>query len=498
MGSVMPSLLRVHVLLLCATAHGLDNGVAVTPPMGFNSYMAPQSGATGLGEIASFFINSGMVHSGYEYINTDEGWELKGRDPATGKLQWNGAYPDGIKGFTDKLKTMGLKYGIYGANSGVTCGVNPGQLYHEDIDAQTYVDWGVSYVKSDNCASYAMDPSVRFGAMRDALNRTGERVVLSIEPFSITPDPEQSVRVSNLWRIACDISGNYDDVLNRADISDKWSPLAGPGGWNDPDMINLRNPPSRGSRNESSNRSSDRSDDGETSDGGTTRTASLGENRVYFGLWAIMKAPLLLSADLPNLIPDLIAIANNTEIIAVNQDPLGVQARKLARSSPSTDGTAGGSALGAGGAGGAGGGMAMIPWLVGTSSCSSRPSRSYSRSMRSSAGKGGKGKKEKKGGKGNHNDSDDDDDTRKWTVTPAATVPSTVPADSTAGSRVGVGNASTAYVIHNTAAGRCLTASGQDGTKPGTGAGYDAVVLLPCDNANTGQVHMKRREEETR
>ena len=474
MRSVTPSLLRV--LLLCATAHGLDNGVAVTPPMGFNSYMAPQSGATGLGEIASFFVTSGMVHSGYEYINTDEGWELKGRDPATGKLQWNGAYPDGIKGFTDKLKAMGLKYGIYGANSGVTCGVNPGQLYHEDIDAQTYVDWGVSYVKSDNCASYAMDPSVRFGAMRDALNRTGERVVLSIEPFSITPDPEQSVQVSNLWRIACDISGNYLDVLNRADISDKWSPLAGPGGWNDPDMINLRNPPSRSS----SNGSSGRSDDGDG--GGTTstalKTASLGENRVYFGLWAIMKAPLLLSADLPNLIPDLIAVANNTEVIAVNQDPLGVQARKLARSTGSTGS--------AGGAGGAGGGMVMIPWLVGTSSCSSRPSRSYSRSMRSSAGK------EKKG---NHNDGDDDDDTRQWTVTPAA---ATAPAGRRASSRVGGGNASTAYVIRNTAAGRCLTASGEDGTKPGTGAGYDAVVLLPCDNANTGQVHTKRRDEETR
>ena len=197
-----------------------------------------------------------------------------------------------------------------GAASGVTCGNMPGQLYFEDLDAevtpsepalsipflpppllpvqlltrvaltppQTYADWGIDYLKSDNCASYALDSSVRFGAMRDALNRTGHPIVLSIEPFSINVDPEQSVKVSNLWRVACDIQSKWDQILNRgahahlhslisaalpfhnwrcvsADISDKWSPLAGPGGWNDPDMINIKNPPA----------------------------LALGENRVYFG-----------------------------------------------------------------------------------------------------------------------------------------------------------------------------------------------------------------------
>jgi alpha-galactosidase len=90
-------------------------------------------------------------------------------------------------------------------------------------------------LKSDNCASYALDPSVRFGAMRDALNRTGHPIVLSIEPFSIIPDPSQSVKVANLWRTGCDISGDWNDIINRADIADKWAPLARPGGWNDPD-----------------------------------------------------------------------------------------------------------------------------------------------------------------------------------------------------------------------------------------------------------------------
>ncbi len=93
---------------------------------------------------------------------------------------------------------------------------------------------GIDYLKSDNCASYALDSSVRFGAMRDALNRTGKPIVLSIEPFSINPDPEQSIKVANLWRIACDISSNWMNIVNRADISDKWAPLAGPGGCKQP------------------------------------------------------------------------------------------------------------------------------------------------------------------------------------------------------------------------------------------------------------------------
>ena len=98
---------------------------------------------------------------------------------------------------------------------------------------------GIDYLKSDNCASYALDSSVRFGAMRDALNRTGKAIVLSIEPFSINPDPEASSKVSNLWRVACDISSNWENIVNRADISDKWSPLAGPGSWNDPVSLSL-------------------------------------------------------------------------------------------------------------------------------------------------------------------------------------------------------------------------------------------------------------------
>eukprot|EP00658_Telonema_sp_P-2_P049997 TRINITY_DN3806_c0_g1_i2.p1 TRINITY_DN3806_c0_g1~~TRINITY_DN3806_c0_g1_i2.p1 ORF type:complete len:606 (+),score=98.43 TRINITY_DN3806_c0_g1_i2:3-1820(+) len=325
------------VLVLLGTAQALDNGVARTPPMGFNSYMAGVSGEAGLGRIASFLVASGLRDSGYTYVNTDEGWEDPNRDPTTGRLRWSvSAYPSGLPRFISKLHAMGLKFGIYGASSGVTCGESPGQLYHEQLDADTYAGWGVDYLKSDNCASYALDPSVRFGAMRDALNRTGRRIVLSVEPFSISPDPEQSYKVANLWRTGCDIARDWGAILDRADIADKWAPLAGPGGWNDPDMIHLQNP------NLSPNSSSS---------GGL----SLNENRAYFGLWALMKSPLLLSSNLSALDPGVIAIANNSAVIAINQDSLGVQARKLA-----VDGT-------------------PIGWLVGLKDCATQAQQFHSR-----------------------------------------------------------------------------------------------------------------------
>ena len=182
-----------------------------------------ESGAN-LVAIAKFFASSGLSHSGYEYVNTDEMWEQKQRDKATGRIVPSVAFGGsdaGMKAIVAQVHVAGAKIGLYGAVSGISCGNMPGQLYHEDFDAQTYADWGIDYLKSDNCASYALDSSVRFGAMRDALNRTSHQIVLSIEPFSINPDPAQSYKVANLWRTGCDIEGNWAGIVNRADIADK-------------------------------------------------------------------------------------------------------------------------------------------------------------------------------------------------------------------------------------------------------------------------------------
>jgi len=164
-----------------------------------------------------------------------------------------------------------------------------------------------------------MDSSVRFAATRDALLRQNAQIVYSIEPFSISVDIRQSSKISNTWRVAKDIGGSFVDTIDRAGQVDKWSPLAGPGAWPDPDMMNI----------------------------GTQMTD--GENRALFGLWAIQKSTMLLSADLPNLPASLQAIINSPEVISTNQDDLGIPARRLM-----LDGR-------------------PMPWYVGLEDCSSPP-----------------------------------------------------------------------------------------------------------------------------
>lgn len=194
---------------------------------------------------------------------------------------------------------MGLQFGIYAAASSVVCSGRPGSLYVEDLDARTFADWSVDYVKYDNCGEYALGVA-RFYAFSDAVNRTGRAMAISTEPFSITPTPLHA-EFANLWRTGNDINANYGTITNRADLNDKWGPFTGPGAWADPDMIQCGN-------------------------GGLSDA----ECRTNFGLWAVMKAPLIIGADLRKLSASQLAIITNPGVIAVNQDPLGVQARKLA------------------------------------------------------------------------------------------------------------------------------------------------------------------------
>ena len=239
---IVPVALLACALPLCA---GLQNGLARTPPCGLNSYMAGKSGAAFLSSIADWFVSTGLDKLCFTTVNSDEGWELSERNATTGELMADPKqYPAGIPGLVASLasKGVGIKLGLYGAASGVTCGGVSGQLGYEDLDVATLKRWGVGYWKSDNCASYAMDSSVRFAATRDALLRANASIVYSIEPFSIAPDMRQSSKLANLWRVAKDICGNFACTLNRASVSDKWAPLAGPGGYNDPDVRSLPAP----------------------------------------------------------------------------------------------------------------------------------------------------------------------------------------------------------------------------------------------------------------
>jgi hypothetical protein len=229
------------------------------------------------------------------------------------------------------------------------------------------------------------------------LARLEAKIVLSIEPFSINVDLRQSRNLANLWRVSKDMpfGGSWTGFLNNADVSDKWAPVAGPGGWNDPDMINIRT------------------------------SLSDGENRAYLGLWSIMKAPLLLSADLPNLPANLQSIVTNLEVIAINQDPLGIQGRKLL-----IDGK-------------------PFPWLVGLESCDAGPNGGLSGGLHRSWN-------------GLNTSSVPGGDVRRWHTTPSGSPSS--------------------FLVVNSASGRCLT-----NASSAVYASRQTVVLMPCNTHDANQ-----------
>jgi len=189
--------------------------------------------------------------------------------------------------------------GVYSAGSSVVCSGRVGSLYSEYVDAFTFANWTIDYVKYDNCGEYALG-NARFVNFADAANATGRSMFISTEPFLIVPNSMHST-FSNSWRTTNDINPSFSTILDRIDTNDKWADLHTSGGVNDPDMLECGN-------------------------GGLTD----GECRVHFGLWAIAKAPLILGTSLPKLSPSTLAIIKNAGVIAVNQDPLSVQGKKLA------------------------------------------------------------------------------------------------------------------------------------------------------------------------
>ena len=172
-----------------------------------------------------FFISSGLRDVGYNWINTDDGWDTNSRD-ANGKLQPNLLkFPDGIVGLTKQLGDMNLSFGIYTAESSVVCSGRPGSLFQEYTDAQTFVEWGVKLVKNDNCGEYSYG-NARFHVFADAVASMGAQMIISTEPFSLIPNPGHQ-NFAHYWRTGNDISANWEVILNRIDNNDKWAPFAG-------------------------------------------------------------------------------------------------------------------------------------------------------------------------------------------------------------------------------------------------------------------------------
>ncbi|GAA2480236.1 hypothetical protein GCM10023100_69100 [Actinocorallia cavernae] len=283
-------------------APGLDNGLARTPPMGFNNWNSTQCGP-GFDEamvegIADLIVAKGLKDAGYRYVNLDDCWAFPPRS-LTGELVPDPVrFPHGIKAVADYVHAKGLKLGIYTSAGLRTCDLigMPGALGHEYGDARQFADWGVDYVKYDNCNNLGVDAVARYTTMRDALKATGRPIVYSICEWGENKPWEWAPDVGNLWRTTGDISDSWSSMLSIVKQNLPLAPYAGPGHWNDPDMLEVGN-------------------------GGMTDT----EYRSHFSLWSVMAAPLLIGTDLRKATPATFDILGNAEVIAVDQDPLGKQ-----------------------------------------------------------------------------------------------------------------------------------------------------------------------------
>ncbi|MFD5830921.1 NPCBM/NEW2 domain-containing protein [Lentzea sp. NPDC060358] len=281
-----------------------DDGLALTPPMGFNNWNSThcrdEFDEAMVKGIADIFVTRGLKDAGYEYVNLDDCWALPERDGDGDLVPDPARFPNGIKHVADYVHGKGLKLGIYTSAGTKTCADTgfPGGLGHEEQDARLFASWGVDYLKYDNCNNQGVDAKYRYTKMRDALEATGRDIVFSICEWGENEPWEWARDVGHLWRTTGDITDTWDSMLSIAKRNMALADHAGPGHWNDPDMLEVGN-------------------------GGMTDV----EYRSHFGLWSIMAALLLIGTDLRRATPETFEILENREVIAVNQDELGVQGR---------------------------------------------------------------------------------------------------------------------------------------------------------------------------
>ncbi|WP_433182763.1 NPCBM/NEW2 domain-containing protein [Actinoallomurus sp. CA-150999] len=282
-------------------AAALENGLARTPQMGFNNWNATHCGADFNEDmvkgIADLFVSSGLKDAGYQYVNLDDCWAEKDRDANGDYVPNHTRFPNGIKTLADYVHSKGLKFGLYTSAGTLTCAQTmPGSLGHEQQDAKLWASWGVDYLKYDNCNNQGVDAVKRYTAMRDALAATGRPILFSMCEWGENKPWTWAKDVGNSWRTTGDISDSYSSMLSIVHQNMALASYAGPGHWNDPDMLEVGN-------------------------GGMTDI----EYRSHFSLWSVMAAPLLIGSDLRKASAATMKILTNREVIAVDQDPLGVQ-----------------------------------------------------------------------------------------------------------------------------------------------------------------------------
>jgi len=299
----IPGLLSVVLLL---PRPPLDNGVARTPPMGWNSWnhFGCDVSAQLIRETADAMAANGLRDAGYQYVVIDDCWQVV-RDSRGRLVADTVRFPGGMKPLADYVHTKGLKFGIYTDAGRRTCQGRPGTYGSEDVDARTFAEWGVDYIKEDWCYAEGLDAPTQYAKFRDALAKAGRPIVLSICEWGSAAPWDWGPTTGNLWRTTGDIEDSWSSMLALLDISGQHASAARPGAWNDPDMLEVGN-------------------------GGMTDD----EYRAHFSLWAIMAAPLIAGNDVRTMSPATRDILTNREVIAVDQDSLGVQGTLVSERAP--------------------------------------------------------------------------------------------------------------------------------------------------------------------
>jgi alpha-galactosidase len=283
--------------------------LAPTPPMGWNSWNTFQTRINEdlIKSTADAMIANGMRDAGYVYVNLDDGWSAKERDAEGNLVGDPQRFPNGMKALGDYLHARGLKFGIYNCAGTETCAGYPGARGHEFRDAKTYASWGVDYLKFDWCHTEGMVAPQAYKKMHEALAASGRPIVFSICEWGGSKPWTWAKGIGQLWRTTGDIAPCWDC---RTQWTHGWKLIldeqvslakyAGPGHWNDPDMLEVGN-------------------------GGLTHA----ESRAHFSLWCILAAPLIAGNDVRNMTRETQDILTNHEVIALDQDPLGKEGTRF-------------------------------------------------------------------------------------------------------------------------------------------------------------------------
>ena len=309
--------LILTVFVMNVKAQDTWENLAKTPPMGWNSWntFRLEINEDVVKGIADVFVEKGFKDAGYKYIVIDDGWQIS-RDKKGNIIANPEKFPSGIKALIDYIHSKGLKMGIYSDAGYKTCGEFPGSRGYEYQDARQYAAWGVDYLKYDFCFTGNQSAPDSYQLMRNALETAGRPIVFSICEWGSQQPWEWGEGIGHLWRTGYDIRPCWDcgiraiskgkeieNFIGFTKILDQQVGLesyAGPGHWNDPDMLEVGN--------------------GEL---------TYDENKAHFSLWCILSAPLMLGNDIRDLSPEIYKILINKEAIAVNQDPLGKQGVKV-------------------------------------------------------------------------------------------------------------------------------------------------------------------------